>query len=287
MLWGFAGPWYGDFMMKDGDYVKDPEEQLFVKLDFLIANGLKCMGFSVLQMAGMEEGLRDRFLQYLTDNDLCLTAGVGFDYLNASDDEAKAKTDALCAALEEYVPLMRSPISTTGPHAGHRFDRTMPLEKKQEILAKRLAPLAKAAWDAGAPLGIENHCDYYVSDLVTICENTEHLFMFLDTGNCFPIGEKPLPAYKEAAPWVIGTHFKDHFVKPDPRTLSFLVGGAPLGQGDAHLRECFDLIKQHAPHPDKLTMEIEMICPKEGMTPPECLEQSLAFLKELDKEGWK
>jgi sugar phosphate isomerase/epimerase len=282
MLWGFAGPWYGDFITENGEYVKDPERQPFAKLDFLKRNGLQCMGQSVLGLAKMEEGLRGRFLEGLVERDLRLTAGVGFDYLTATDDEAARKTDETIEALRKFVPLMRAPISTTGPHAGHRFDRVMPLEKKQEILSKRLAPLAKACWELGVPLGIENHVDYYVSDLVAVCKSTPRLFMFLDTGNCFPIGEKPLPAFVEAAPYVIGTHFKDHLVKPDPKTLSFLVGGAPLGEGDVPLRECYDLILKHAPHPDKLTMEIEMICPREGMKPLECLERSLKFIRGLE-----
>jgi len=49
------------------------------------------------------------------------------------------------------------------------------------------------------------------------------------------------------------------------------------------LRECYELLLRHAPLPDKLVMEIEMICP-DGMEPEACLARSLRFVRSLGSE---
>ena len=144
------------------------------------------------------------------------------------------------------------------------------------------APLADACRELGAPLGIENHGDYYCSDLVSLCERTPHMHLFLDVGNTFLIGEQPIPAFEAAAPYTIGTHFKDHRVCPrlDARPLHFEIAGSALGDGDVPLRECFGLLLSEAPDPNRLVMEIEMIRP-DDLDPLECLERSLRFIRSL------
>lgn len=275
MIWGYASPWYGEFLEMDPD-------GLYARLKFLRANGLQVTGIGLRQVAEMSDAERDRLGEFLAENDLCLSAHVGFDYLNATRDEAQRRADEVAGALDSYGELMRVPICTTGARAGHRFDRTMPLEQKLERLSRSLAPLAAACWEAGAPLGIENHGDYYCSDWVTLCDNTPHLNIFLDTGNTYLIGERPLPAFEAAAPYTIGTHFKDHHVCPRPRArpLHFEVSGSVLGEGDVMLRECYDLLLKHAPKPEDLVMEIEMICPR-GMDKMECMNRTLDFIRSL------
>ena len=70
--------------------------------------------------------------------------------------------------------------------------------------------------------------------------------------------------------------------RPDASPLHFEIAGAALGEGDVPLRECYELLLQHAPHPDKLVMEIEMVSP-EDMNPLECFEKSLAFVRSLEQ----
>ena len=149
-------------------------------------------------------------------------------------------------------------------------------------LSKRLTPLAQACWELGIPLGIENHGDFYCSDLAQLCDVTPHLYIFLDTGNTYLIGERPWPAFEVAAPFTIGTHFKDHRVTPrlDARPLHFEVAGSPLKEGDVPLRECYELLLAQSPMPEKLTMGVEMICPA-GMDPVESMEKSLSFVRSL------
>ena len=180
------------------------------------------------------------------------------------------------------MPTMSAPIVTTcvGPY--HRFMDSPSLEEQLDRLAERLTPLARGCHELGCPLGIENHGDYYCDDLVALCRRVPHLGIFLDTGNTYLIGEQPLPACRAAAPYTIGTHFKDHRVYPDHKELKFVIGGAPLGQGHVGLAEIYRLLVDLAPSPETLVMQWEMI-PPQGMDPFECLEQSWEFVRGLSE----
>lgn len=283
MNWGFAGPWYGEFTERNGKYPGNDWEQIDARLEFLKKHDLVCTGFALKEFATLSEERRDALTARLGSDELMLTASVGCHYLTATDDEIKQYNDQAIADLQRYVAPMRSKIVTIHKGPGHRFDGTLPVEDQLEKLAKGFAPVARACHELGVPLGIENHGDYYCSDLVQLCDTVPHMYIFLDTGNTYLIGEKPLPAFEEAAPYVIGTHFKDHFVEPVAEGLHFDIHGAALGDGHVPLRECYKLVQEYAPFPDQLVMELEMICPKESMAPPECLERSLAFVRSLDQ----
>jgi sugar phosphate isomerase/epimerase len=135
----------------------------------------------------------------------------------------------------------------------------------------------------GLPLSIENHGDYYVSDIVALIERVPGLKIFLDTGNTYLIGEAPLPAFHAAAPYVVGGHFKDHHVRPcpDARPLHFEVAPSIIGDGDVPLRECYQILKAKTPNYDQIVMEIELIPPSD-VDPIETLERSLAFVRSLE-----
>jgi sugar phosphate isomerase/epimerase len=192
------------------------------------------------------------------------------------------KTEETIRALGEYHALLRAPIVTTLVGKYHRFMRQPSLHEQLERLPSVIAPLAYACHEFGCPLGIENHGDYYATDLVELCRRTPFLGIFLDTGNTYLIGEPSLPAIRAAAPLTIGTHFKDHHVWPEKQTfpLRFEIGGAVLGEGDVGLREAYDILLEHAPRPESLVMLIEMI-PQPPMGPEECLERTLAFVRGL------
>ncbi len=288
MIWGFDGPWYGELLRDEtGQPIKTALDRLERQLQFLVRYGLKATGVSLQTVINLSEQEQGRIADFLAQHNLHLVLHVGYDYLNADRETIKRRTDELLEALTRYVPIMRVPLVVTTAHAGHRFDRTMPLPEKLERLSTALTPLAQGCHELGLPFGIENHCDFYISDFVALCQAVPHLGIFLDTGNTFVIGEKPLPAFVEAAPYVVGTHFKDHFVRPRPDLfpLCLEVDGAPLGEGDVPLRECYELLKRKAPHPDKLVMLIEMVAPK-GVDPLECWEKSLQFVRQLT-EGEK
>ena len=84
-------------------------------------------------------------------------------------DEARRRTDAALEGLARWKHRVRAPIVTTGAGGPNRFTRTPPLDEQLDILAERLAPVARGCRELGLPFGIENHGDYYVSDLVSLC----------------------------------------------------------------------------------------------------------------------
>jgi sugar phosphate isomerase/epimerase len=257
-------------------------DQFQARLKFLKKYDLKVVGMGLRQIEQMEATQRDGLAQFLSENGMQVVPHLGFDYLNADANEISHQAHTHAAVLRTHLPWMKSTIAVTTPRAGHRFDRTMPLNEKMERLSRALAPLARVCQEAGVVLGIENHGDYYCSDLAELCRNTPHLYIFLDTGNTYLIGESPLPAFEIAAPFTIGTHFKDHRVAPRPeaRPLHFEVAGSVLGEGDVPLRECYQLLLDKAPFPDKLIMEMEVVSP-DDVDPLNCFERSLDFVRSL------
>jgi len=274
MIWGFAGPWYGDLY----DY-KRPDK-LMARLEALHGFGIQMMSVGLDEFADMTEAEREQVATFVADHDMHVNVGVGHAPWDAAGDDARRVADDIAAQLPAFAAMLRSRICHTGARAGHRFDRAASVEQKIEGLARALAPVAAACGTAGLKLGIENHGDFYCSDWADLCRRTPGLGIFLDTGNTFLIGERPIPAYEAAAPHVVGGHFKDHLVNPCYDPLRFEIGGAVLGEGDARLRECWDILLARAPDPKSLAMEIEMIRP-EGMDTVECLQQTLAFCRSL------
>ena len=274
--WGYALGWYGEYLTLD-------EDPLMAKLKFLKKYGFKNTHTSINEINKLSDAQKDAVFTYLAENDLDLMPGVGFDFIGVSEDEAKKKTEEQLEFLAKYTPLLRNRLCHTGLNAGHRFDGTRPVEQTLEMLSDRMAALAEGCAQVGTPLCAENHGDYYVSDIVKLCQLTPHLYLFLDTGNTYLLGEKPLPAFYEAAPYTVGTHFKDQRVQPRPEAypLHFEVGNSDLGGGMVPLRECWDILMKYAPDPKNLTMLFEMF-PPPGMDPITCLENSIAFVKTFD-----
>lgn len=282
MLWGYALVWAGQFLKED----KDP---LFAKLKFLLRHGLKSTGVGLKELDEMDPAKRDRLARFLADNDLHLMPYFNPGWMNPDRDAVRRNVDAMLAKLEAYLPMLRVPhMVHTGGGGTHRFDREFPLQKQMDLLAEAMPPVARWCHEHGLRLGIENHGDYYVSDLVTLCGRVPHLGIFLDTGNTYLIGEAPLPAFELAAPHVVGSHFKDHRVRPRPdgKPLHFEIGASILGEGDVRLRECYDILVRRTPNPEKLNMQIELIPPSfNGNDPVEAVEKSVAFVKSLGAQG--
>lgn len=274
-LWGFAGPWYGELIPYKGDVFQE-------KLEFLARYNLNVASAGLRQVVELSPERQDWLLSFLTEHNMQLCPYIGWNYIETDGDEAQRKTEETIANLQTWLPQLNSSIVITGPGPGHRFDRTRPVEEKLERLSNALAPLAKCCYELGVSLALENHGEFYCSETAQVCRETPHLGFFLDTGNTYLIGEKPLPACEEAAPYVVGTHFKDHRVqpRPDARPLHFEVAGAVLGEGDVPLRECFDILMKNTPQPENLVMEIEMVAP-EGVNPLEAFEKSLDFVRSL------
>jgi sugar phosphate isomerase/epimerase len=276
MLWGYALVWMSDYLQRDPD-------PLMAKLKFLVDYDLQTTGLSVNEIARLEPARLDEIAQYVADHNLAIHLYAHAPYLDADLDTVKRSIDETVQAIERYHTLLHCPLVTTGVGSYHRFMRSPSLDEQMQRLAETLPALAAGCHSLEIPFGIENHGDYYCSDLVELIRQVPHLGIFLDTGNTYLIGEAPLPAFRTAAPYVVGTHFKDHHVRPcpDARPLHFEVDASIIGDGDVPLRECYQILVENTPNPEKLVMEIELI-PPSGIPPVEILERSLAFVRSLE-----
>jgi len=276
MLWGYANGWWPEFLTAD-------EDKLYAKLKFLLEHGFEETGVGLDEIVALSDEERDRLGRFLEDNNLHLTPSIWYDYVNTDDEEAARKTEEIARALRQNVPLLRAWSVFTRSGAGHRFDRTLPVEEKIERLSKRLAPLAAVCHELGTPLGLNNQGDFYISDFIEMCECTPHLFIHLDTANIFWAGERIHPAFDMVAPYVIGTHWRDErIVIGNTKPRGVMLQGCVTGEGDVGLRECYDILVAKAPNPDRLVMELEMFGPRE-MDRFECLEKSIAFIRSHGK----
>lgn len=276
--WGYAGPWYGQLT----DPTVDP---LLGRLLMHRRYGLEVLPAGLNEWDAMKEESREELVRLLDEYGMQLAVHFGYPYITASEDDVNAGNERILRSLSRLVKQKRPLIAMTEAGYSHRFDKRMPVDAALERLSTALAPLAAGCGELGVRLGLENHGDFYCSDLVQVCRATPELYFFLDTGNTFLIGEKPLEAFEAAAPYVIGAHFKDHKVRPmlEARPLHFEVGPSAIGDGDVPLKACYDLLASRAPWPDELVLAIEMICP-DGESPVDCLERSLAFIQTLDGE---
>lgn len=278
MFWGYALVWMPQYLRRDPD-------PMMAKLKFLVDYQLQTTGFGLGEIAKLDEQKRDQLGQFVADHDLALHLYAHADFMNPDADLVKRQIEEAVEQIERYHALLRCPLVTTGVGSYHRFMREPALAWQMERLAQALPPLAAGCHEIGVPFGIENHGDYYCSDLVLLCQQVAYLGIFLDTGNTYLIGEAPLPAFRAAAPYTVGTHFKDHHVRPRPeaRPLHFEVGPSIIGDGDVPLRECYRILLEKAPNPEALVMEIELIPPSE-IDPIETLERSLAFVRSLEAQ---
>ncbi len=269
VTWGYAGVWPGEFNTWQGD-------RTINEVHFLVDNGFETGHIGLGEMR--DPARRDQVAELVTRHELRLSVGVHMKWFEDGADEIAAQTEAFLADLNRYHSLLRTPIVTTGAGRVHRFMGKPSLDEQLELLSRLLGPIANGCNELGIPFGIENHGDYYCGDLVRLCRATPHLGIFLDTGNTFLIGEKSVPACREAAPYVIGTHFKDHLVHPDPRELKFVIEGAALGEGHVGLAEIYRILLDEAP--GDVVMQWEMVPPK-SMDAYECLERSWSFIRNL------
>lgn len=202
MLWGYALVWMREYMQRDTD-------PLMAKLKFLADYNLQVTGIGLREVAAMDEAKLNAVGQFLSDHDLYLHIHAGADYMNPDIDLVRRQIGEQVEGIARYHEVLRTPLVTTGVASKHRFMREPSLTYQMERLAEVLPALAAGCHEVGIPFGIENHGDYYVSDLVPLCQTIPHLGIFLDTGNTYLIGEAPMPAFEAAAPYVVGSHFKD------------------------------------------------------------------------------
>ena len=248
--WGMAGVFPGELELWRGDEWANQRR-------FVAEQGFSggAVGLGDLANAGRRGLLRSLAESHGQEQ----MVHIGLDYREpaaVTSARLEAEVSTLLSFRDE-VPLTGVALVVEGD--AHRFDRNVSLARQLECLDTALAPMVARCRDAGLPVAIENHGDYYVSDLVELCGRTPGLEILLDTGNCFLIGERPDTLPPEAFPLVRATHWKDHFVKPNPHTLHFELTGATLGGGHVGLESLFSRLCALHPDPASIRMMIEWV----------------------------
>jgi len=203
---------------------------------------------------------------------------IHLDYKHTPTANQATLTAQIAPVLTTPVPVNCVGVVVSG--GGNRFDREFPITRQLEILAASLRPLVEKCRAAGLPVAIENHGDYYLSDLVTLCAMVPGLEILLDTGNCFLIGERPDLIPDEVFPLVRATHWKDHWVRPNPEALTFDLTGATLGEGHVGLHAIYQRLLDLHPDPASIRMLIEWV-PDPAKNPLDCFAASLSHLRKI------
>jgi sugar phosphate isomerase/epimerase len=280
--WGLALAWYGD-------YTKGGHENRFLaKMDFLAKYGMKAFIASVEEIDKLEQAEREILFAALAERDMHVILHSNIDRADSDLDVMDRETEKQLVLLDKYIKPCRSDIVTTCAH-NHRYDRLWPWPERVARFSRTMSPIAQLCWEKGAPFCIENHADYFVTDLLDVLRETPRLYLFLDTANALHIGEQPVQACIDAAPYVVGTHFKDHYmVRGEQSPLHYEIRGCALGDGDAELTKQYEIIMQKSPFRDKLVMLFELFAPEDGsLSPMACFEKSVNFVKGLQAGGNK
>lgn len=276
--WGLALHWYWEYT-KDSD--KDVYES---RMDFLEQYGMKCFMGTPEEIDALGDAERERLFEQLQARDMHIILHSDISHADADEETMKRQTDVQVELLSKYIKPCRSDIVTCCA-SNHRYDRMFPWDERVRRFSKIMSPVAQLCWEQGSVFSIENHADYFVSDLLDVVRETPRLYLFLDTANALHIGERPLQACIDAAPYVVGTHFKDHrMVRGESAPLHYEIRGCALGDGDADLARQYREIMARSPFRDRLVMMFELFAPEDGSLPPvECFEKSVAFVKGLQE----
>lgn len=286
MVWGYAHVWFGEFLKLDA-------EPMLARLKFVNEWGLRCTGLNSAALLALDEQQLNAILEYVAEHNLVANVAVEGGVFERVGDEVRPvdadafarHRDALLELLGRHAGALNTMLVTGLAGPVHRFLSSPTLAEQLDVMRARFQPLADGLASLGLKLGIENHADFYVSDVVELCGSMSNVGVFLDTGNTYLVGERPLPAIKQGAPYAVGTHFKDQLVRPvtNASPIHFEVAPAVTGEGHVPLREAYRILREQAPDPDRLVMEIELIPPK-GVTPTEAMRRSVDFIRSLESE---
>ena len=195
----------------------------------------------------------------------------------------------VAAAVQAGARCLRSACLS-----GRRYENFSSLDQWKDFVTdshKRIARAIPILEKHHMPLGLENHKDWTVDEMVALLERhaSEHLGVCLDIGNNIALLDDPRDAIEKLVPHVVTTHFKDMAVMEDPE--GFLLSEVPLGTGILDLPWVVESIRRARP---RARMNLEMITrdplkvpcltDKYWLTFPErrslCLSRALALVRE-------
>ncbi len=278
MHWGLtSGGWMSGLL-------HDAQDKFKAQIDLAASKGFDLVEFNLGKLMDEPAEHREQIAGWLAEKRLFTVLGLRNDPF-AGADVAAAAAERIHADLQAVVGPMRVRACVTGMGGHHRFEREMVLAQQLEALTEGLTPLAAAVHEVGLPVGVHNsNRGYWAADVAELCRRVPHLGVFWDTANALLMAEQPVSAVDEIAPYIVGTHFKDHYADPAPRGEGLILRarGAVPGEGDTDLRDCFAVIKAKTPNAAELPMLFE-IDPIQNVERMDALDRAAAFARELDK----
>lgn len=169
-------------------------------------------------------------------------------------DDASAFEQAVKDAQAAGAVAMRSECL-----GGRRYEVFTTLEDWNAHVAQSRQSIAAAVpvlERYKIPLGLENHKDWTVDELVAIFQkhSSEYLGACVDFGNNISLLDQPMEVIEKLAPHAVSTHVKNMGIAPYPN--GFLLSEVLLGNGYLDLQKAVGTIRQLRP---KARFTLEMI----------------------------
>jgi len=143
--------------------------------------------------------------------------------------------------------------------AGRRYETFSTLAEWEAFVAdskKRLDRAVKIAGTVKIPIGVENHKDWTIEEMVPLLKSysSPYLGACIDFGNNLALLDTPENLVEALAPFVINTHIKDMAVQE--YADGFLLAEVALGTGIVDLKRCVEAVRRVKP---KVRFSLDML----------------------------
>ena len=207
-----------------------------------LEHGLQLIECSPEPLRASEPAELDRFIQFLSDNNLEIILDTGG---NLAEDP-KPILHALETAHRVGARIVRTTISSLleGDRTAYGLvDWTKYLQSLVEPF-KRLMSLAEAR---GISVGIENHQDICSWELCWLCDQVGSplLGSTYDVGNAYAVGETPNGFASRVMPYLKHVHIKDYVAHPT--ASGYRLTRCAIGSGAVDWPDVMGLIAEAAP----------------------------------------
>jgi sugar phosphate isomerase/epimerase len=172
--------------------------------------------------------------------------GMYLEITTALPGEDTAQFERVLAASKEAGAYCIRTVCLSG----RRYENFNSLEEWNAFVADSRAKVARAAPIAERlriPVGIENHKDWTIEEMVPLMKQyaSEYLGVCIDFGNNISLLDDPMELAESLAPFAVNSHIKDMAV--EEYEDGFLLAEVPLGQGMLDLNRILAVIRKHRP----------------------------------------
>ncbi len=134
--------------------------------------------------------------------------------------------------------------------SGRRYENFSSLAEWRDFVAGSHARLGRALpiiERNRIPLGLENHKDWTIEEMVPLLRQYggEYMGVCFDWGNNISLLDDPMETVEALAPYVVNSHIKDMAVQEYGD--GFLLAEVPLGEGFFDLKRMLDIVVKHRP----------------------------------------